>query len=67
MAHRVIPLTPPLFFHFTLPLIQFCFRERRLLSGPDGVGSTNREGERPRGHSSLSALQGECQQVSLVN
>ncbi len=21
MAHRLIPLTPPLFFHFTLPLI----------------------------------------------
>ncbi len=20
MAHRLIPLTPPLFFHFTLPL-----------------------------------------------
>jgi hypothetical protein len=30
MAHRLIPLTPPFFFHFTLPLKN----ETRMISQP---------------------------------
>jgi hypothetical protein len=39
MAHRLIPLTPPLFFHFTLPLIflqsffSLCVRRWVIMSG----------------------------------
>ncbi len=28
-AYRLIPLTPPLFFHFTLPLTKKLFKKRR--------------------------------------
>jgi hypothetical protein len=38
MAHRLIPLTPPLFFHFTLPLtIQIRVRKNRNTLRPPKV------------------------------
>ncbi len=52
MAHRLIPLTPPLFFHFTLPLMfENLLLVRRKLPLPQWF--RNRDEEKSSGQTQL--------------